>query len=141
MQKLIPVEDAKALMREAVDWSVWGWLTEKRRLRTTADAAWEALEATEREVKAQWSAETRKAYRAKDGDGIDPEIHAALERLKVADTEWRAARAKAEAMFDEAERRMNADLAREGAAQAIQAWELTERAIRRAEAVGRKAKS
>ena len=31
MQKLIAVKEAKALMNEALDWSVWGWLTEKRR--------------------------------------------------------------------------------------------------------------
>ena len=51
MQKLTPVEDAKTLLHEAKDWSVWRWLTEKRRLRTTADAAWEALEDCERKVK------------------------------------------------------------------------------------------
>jgi hypothetical protein len=138
MQKLNPVEDAKALMREATDWSVWGWLTEKRRLRTTADAAWEALEELERTVKKQWSADLKKAYRAKDGNGIDPELKPALERLKEADAEWRAARILAEATFDEAERRMSTSMAREGAQQAIEAWELTEKAIRRAEALARK---
>ncbi len=138
MQKLIPVEDAKALMREATDWSVWGWLTEKRRLRTTADAAWEALEETERKVKERWSDDLRKAYRGKDGNRLDPEFRLALERMKEADSEWRKARATAEATFDEAERRMSARTAREGAQQAIQAWELTERAIRRAEALLRR---
>jgi hypothetical protein len=137
MQKLIPVEDAKALMREAAGWSVWGWLTEKRRLRTTADAAWEALEDVEKQVKGRWSPEIRKAYRAKDGNGLAPEIQLAIEKVKAGDAAWRAARERAEATFDEAERRMNTGMAREGARQAIEAWELTERAIRRAESVGK----
>jgi hypothetical protein len=33
---------------------------------------------------------------------------------------------------------MSTGMARDGAAQAIEAWELTEKAIRRAEALGRK---
>jgi hypothetical protein len=132
MHKLTPVEDAKALMREAIDWSLWGWLTEKRRLRTTADAAWEALEGLERKVKAAWSDDLKKAYR---GKSTEP----ALQRMKEADEAWRAARITAEATFDEADRRMSTSMAREGAAQAIEAWELTEKAIRRAEALGRNA--
>ena len=55
MQKLAPVEDAKTLFNEAKDWSVWRWLTEKNRARATADAAWEALEAFEEQVKAGWA--------------------------------------------------------------------------------------
>ena len=43
MRKLIPVEEAKALMNEAKDWGVWRWLTEKRRVRAAANAAVEAL--------------------------------------------------------------------------------------------------
>ena len=139
MHKLTPVEDAKALMREAIGWSVWGWLTEKRRLRTTADAAWAALEAEERKVKNGWPDDLKKAYRGRDGAEADPESQASIERMKKADTAWREARDRAEATFDEAERRMSTSMAREGAEQAIQAWELTERAIRRAESLGRAA--
>ncbi len=138
MRKLIPVEDAKALMGEAIDWSLWDWLTEKRRLRTAADAAWEALEAQERKVKDAWSDDLKKAYRGKDGTGLDPELKLDIERMKEADKAWRKARTTAEATFDEAERRMSTGIAREGAAQAIEAWELTERAIRRAEALARR---
>jgi len=138
MRRLIPVEEAKALIREATDWGLWGWLTEKRRLRTTADAAWEALEGQEKKVKAAWSDDLRKAYRAKDGNGLDPELKLAIERMKEADKAWRDARITAEATFDEAERRMSTGMARDGAAQAIEAWELTEKAIRRAEALGRR---
>jgi len=50
MHKLAPVEDAKTLFNEAKDWSVWRWLIEKKHARTTADAAWEALEACEEKV-------------------------------------------------------------------------------------------
>jgi len=139
MQKLIPVEEAKALMREAIDWSLWSWLTQKRRLRTTADTAWEALEGCERKVKGSWSDELKKAYRGKDGKDADPDLKLAIERMKEADAAWRAARVTAEATFDEAERRMSTSMACEGAQQAIEAWELTEKAIRRAEALGRRA--
>ncbi len=141
MRKLIPVEDAKALMREAIDWSLWSWLTQKRRLRTTADAAWEALEGCERKVKSSWSEELRKAYRGKDGAGLDPELKAAIKRMKEADEAWREARETAEATFDEADRRMSTSMACEGAAQAIEAWELTEKAIRQAEALGRRSEA
>src|ERR1700758_5374529 len=101
MRKLIPVEEAKALMREAIDWSLWGWLTEKRKLRTTADVAWEALESQERKVKAAWSDDLKKAYRGKDGQDTDPELKLAIERMKEADAAWREARKTAEATFDE----------------------------------------
>lgn len=137
MRKLAPVEDAKALMREATDWSMWGWLTGKRRLRTTADSAWEALDGQERKVKSAWSEELKRAYRGKDGRDLDPELKAALKRMKEADEAWHEARETAEATFDEAERRMSTGMACEGARQAIEAWELTEKAIRQAEALGR----
>ena len=139
MQKLIAVEEAKELMREAIDWSLWSWLTGKHRLRTTADAAWEALEGCERKVKGVWSDDLKKLYRGKDGKDADPELKVAVERMKEADEAWREARIAAEATFDEAERRMSTSMACEGAQQAIDAWELTERAIRRAEALGRRA--
>jgi len=137
MRKLAPVEEAKALMREATDWSMWGWLTGKRRLRTTADLAWEALEGQERKVKNAWGEDLKKGYRGKDGKALDPELQAAIKRLKEADKVWRDARETAEATFDEAERRMSTGMACEGARQAIEAWELTEKAIRQAEALGR----
>ena len=115
MQKLSPVEEAKALMREATDWSVWSWLTEKRRLRTTADAAWEALEELDRKVKGGWSDDLKKAWRAKNTRDIDPELALAIQRVTEAEAKWREARINAEATFDEAERRMSTSMAREGA--------------------------
>src|ERR1035438_2542369 len=59
MHKLAPVEDAKTLFHEAKDWSVWRWLIEKKHARSTADAAWEALEACEEKVRAGWNEEGR----------------------------------------------------------------------------------
>jgi len=141
MQKLIPVEDAKALMREAVDWSVWGWLTNKRTLRGTADAAWQALEEQDRKVKGRWSDALKKAYAGKNSNHLDADLRVAVQRVREADEAWKAARARAEATFDEADRRMSTSMACEGAQQAIEAWELTEKAIRRAETLARRVSS
>ena len=127
MQKLVQVEEAKALFNEAKDWSVWRWLMEKRRARTTADAAWAALEACEERVR-EW----QQAYADLSSNGrsksrrkadLDPEVKAALERLHEADQEAGQARDAAEAQFDEADRRMSTDMACEGAQMAIDAWE------------------
>ena len=141
MHKLAPVEEAKTLFNEARDWSVWRWLTEKRRARTTADAAWVALEACEERVKAGWAEELQQAYlhlKSRAHAALDPELKAALKRLKEADHEGRQARDAAEAQFDEADRRMSTSMACKGAQMAIDAWELREKFIRMAEAVARK---
>ena len=50
MQKLHLVEETKALFREAQAWSIWRWLTEKRRMRAAADTATEALEKLEKKI-------------------------------------------------------------------------------------------
>ena len=147
MHKLPPVEEAKTLFSEARNWSMWRWLVEKRRARTTADAAWEALGACEEKVKAGWAEEWQEAYRELSAKGgaksrrhseLDPELKAALERLHEADKTAREAHEAAEAQFDEADRRMSSSMAREGAQMAIDAWELTEKFIRKAEALGRR---
>jgi hypothetical protein len=147
MHKLAPVEEAKALFQEAKDWSVWRWLAEKKKVRRTADAAWEALETCEEKAKAGWVEEWLQAYLDLSRNGrskphrhvaVDPELKAALNRLLEADEEARQARDAAEAQFDEADRRVSASMAREGAQMALDAWELRERFIRKAEALGRK---
>ncbi|MGA2114166.1 MAG: hypothetical protein ABSH56_05390 [Bryobacteraceae bacterium] len=147
MHKLPPVEDAKTLFHIAKEWSVWRWLAEKKRARATADAAWEALAACEEKVKAAWPEEWRQAYLDLSANGgpksrhqpdLDPEIKAALERLSEADAEARRAHQAAEDQFDEADRRMSTRMAREGAQMAIDAWELTEKFIRKAESLSRK---
>lgn len=123
MHKLPAVEDAKTLFQEAQDWGVWSWLTEKGRLRRTADAAWEALEACEAEVKKSLDAATRKA---------------AAQQVRQADAEATKARMDTEAQFDEADRRMSTSMAREGAQMAIDAWTKREKVIRKMESIGRK---
>jgi hypothetical protein len=159
MQKLPLVEDAKTLMREASDWSIWHWLTDKKRVRRTADACVDALSELEKQVKATWADDLNKAYQelqaqddfednprtkrqlekareaAKD---IDPQIKHAIQKVKEADDIAYNARMDAEDAFDEAERKLSASLARQGAFKAIESWELREKAIRRAEAVARK---
>jgi hypothetical protein len=138
MRKLPPVEEAKALMTEAREWSVWRWLTEKRRVRAAADRAVDALGEEERKVKAGWSEELQKAYSNGRGRKIDVEIKAAVQGVKEADEIAEAARLDAEKTFDEAERFMSPGMARQGAQKAIESWELREKAIRKAEAAGRK---
>jgi type I restriction-modification system DNA methylase subunit len=138
MQKLIAVEEAKTLMNEAKEWSVWHWLTEKKRVRETADKATAALDEAEKKVKAGWSDVLKKAYRKASTDGaLDGKTRAALERVREADEAAKAALQDAEDTFAEADKRMSVPLAREGAQKAIDAYELHEKAIRRAEAVMR----
>ena len=145
MQKLAAVEDAKALMTEAREWSVWRWLMEKGRVREAADRATDALAEQERKVKAQWPAALKTAYRARGrpgaGNGKARELDSltveAVQKVRKADEVAEAARLDAEATFDEAERRLNAGMAREGTQKAIASWELREKAIRKAEALAR----
>jgi hypothetical protein len=140
MHKLAEVEAAKQLMSEAKDWSVWQWLTEKRRVRVAADAATAALDKAEKKVKAEWPDDLRKLYRRTfaqvRADGMDP-LHIAVCDVKKADDAAYDARMDAEATFDEAERRLSASIAREGTQKAIHAYSLHEQAIRKAEAVAR----
>jgi hypothetical protein len=140
MHKLVEVEEARRLMTEAKAWSVWQWLTEKRRVRAAADAATAALDKAEKRVKAGWPDELRKFYRQVDArvaaDGADP-LHHAVAEVKKADDAAYDARMDAEATFDEAERRLSASMAREGAQKAIDSYGLHEHAIRKAEAVAR----
>lgn len=137
MRKLAPVEEAKALMTVAQDWPVWRWLMEKGRVRKTADRATDTLGELERNVKAGWSEELRKAA-ANGLRSLDQEFRLALQELKHADEAAEAARLDAEATFDEAERRLSATMAREGAQKAIASWKLREKAIRKAESIGLK---
>jgi hypothetical protein len=117
------------------------WLIEKKHARTTADAAWEALEACEEKVKAGWNEEWREAYghpKSRRYAALDPEVKGALERLHKDDEEAKQARDAAEAQFDEADRRMSAGMACTGAQMAIDVWEMREKGIRKAEALARR---
>jgi hypothetical protein len=157
MRELEIVEEAKRLMTEASEWSVWRWLLEKKRVRAAADRANEALDTLAKKVRSSWEDDAKKVYRelqAKDSFESNPrarhpyekakeearhveaKLRLAVERVKRADDEAWYARMDAEQTFEDAERQMSASLARQGAAKAIQCWELRERSIRKAEAVG-----
>jgi len=159
MQKLAEVEEAKELMNKATEWSVWRWLTEKRRVRAAADRAVDALNEQEKKVKAAWDGVYHKAYRELEAEAafegnprakrqyekakheasqIDDKTKFAVRRVKEADDEAESARLDAEQTFDEAERKLSASMAREGARKAIESWDLREKAIRKAEALSRK---
>lgn len=149
MEKLPEVETAKALMNEAMRWSVMKWLREKKKVRKTADQANAALDKLSASVKRDWPDSVRTAYAAllpepASGNGGDRkptkplaakngEASAVAGKVKQADDEAYRARMLAEDTFDEAERVLSTSLAREGCVKAIQSWELHEKAIRQAE--------
>jgi hypothetical protein len=155
MQKLIPVEEAKALLTVAKDWSILKWLSEKKRVRTIADRGTAALDELERTVKSSWSEDLRNAYAAlvapssadedpysaseyefavQQAQSIPESVKAVARRVKELDDEAFRARMTAESTFDQAERRLSASLARRGAEQAIDAYDVRYKAIAEAEA-------
>ena len=137
MRKLPEVEEARALMTEAQEWSVMKWLREKKRVRKTADRANDALDQLSKETKLLWSDELRAAYGAlaqnARGNQPDAEIPNAVKQVKRADDESFRAHMDAESTFDEAERQLSTGMAREGCRKAIYSWEQHEKAIRMAE--------
>jgi hypothetical protein len=158
MHKLPPAEEAKALFHVAKEWSVWHWLTDKKRVRAAADRANEALDALDLKIKASWSDPLKAAYRELEAEeafendpqakadfaqaqqaakDVDAAVKEAARRLREADNEAYNARMDAEDIFDEAERRLSSSLARKGAKRAIESWELKETAIRLSEAAGK----
>ncbi len=158
MHKLAAVEEARRVLNQGKDWSIWTWLFEKKRVRTLADAGTAALDETERQVKAAWPADLAKAYRELDAEAaaqanpkakrqyqkareeasaVAPEIKQAARKVREADEIATQARLDAEDIFAEAERRLSGGMARQGAEKALEAYDLREKAIRRAEAAGR----
>lgn len=138
MKKLAEVETAKRLMIDAMNWSVMKWLREKKRVRSVADEANDALDRLNRETKLQWPETLRSAHAElglKAGKVDHPADNATLQKIKDADDEAVRARADAEETFDEADRQLSTRLAREGCRKAILSWELHEKAIAAAEAV------
>lgn len=151
MRKLPEVQEAKALMNQAMEWSSFTWLFEKSRVRETADRANAALDRMNRSIKAEWSDEikaTHKRLSAKTPAAIrrlekepthkectDPDTVLLLEKVIEADHSAHHARMDAENTFARAQKLMSTDLAREGCKKAIHSWELHEKAIRKAEAI------
>jgi hypothetical protein len=146
MESLPEVKTAKALMNEAMHWSVMKWLREKKRVRRTADEANAALDKLSASVKQSWPDSLRTAYEAllpapgkadrkpaKSSPAKNGNAASLAGKMKQADDEAYRARMLAEDTFDEAERVLSTSLAREGCVKAIQSWELHERAIRQAE--------
>jgi hypothetical protein len=149
MRKLPEVEEARSIMKLGMEWGVWKWLTEKKRVRRIADRATEALDDAEMKVKQGWSEELKQAYdalvdeefsTAKKGkkknnfDAIDPAMLKTARDVKVAFDDKETCRLDAEDTFDEAERRMSTEGARQGARKALETYDLHESAIRKAEA-------
>ena len=66
--------------------------------------------------------------------------HATVEKGDFGQGISRQARDAAEAQFDEADRRMSTSMACEGAQMAIDAWEMREKVIRKAEALARRSR-
>ena len=157
MRKLSAVENARAVMTEGMEWGVWKWLLEKRRVRETADEARAALNELEKKVKSTWTNDLKSAYNqlvAESGNGrrsrkngsagkkprlpeINPELLAAASRVMEADDQAYNAHEDAEEVFAEAEHRMSTAMAREGARKALEAYDLHEAAIRKAEVLAR----
>ena len=155
MKRLPAVEEARAIMTEGMQWGVWKWLLEKKHVRAIADVARAALEEQEMKVKATWSDEYKIAYnqlvtenghskqtrgRGKNkksaaAETIDPKILPVVLRIKEADDDAYNAHEDAEDVFAEAEKKMSTSMAREGARKALEAYDLHEAAIRKAEAL------
>lgn len=154
MRKLVEVQQAKELMSQAINWSVFKWLFEKPRVRQTADRANAALDKLNRAVKARWRDEVKATYKKLSvknpgsargqqkglppPESTDSQMRFLVEKVKEADDAAERAREDAEETFDEAEKQLSVSMAREGCRKAIQSWELHEKAIRRAEAAEQK---
>jgi len=151
MRNLSEVEYAKQLMTEAMDWSVLRWLWEKPAVREAADKANAALDRLHRKIRAGWRDDIKAEYeeleaqdkraskerghksKCQESKSDDSEAAAFAKKAKQAHDKAYRARMDAEDTFDEAERQLNTDLAREGCQKAIHSWELFEKAIRIAE--------
>lgn len=155
MKKLPAVENARAIMTEGLEWGVFKWLTEKKRVRQAADEARAALDELERKVKLGWSDELKIAYNqlvsgngnatakrsgkstkaAKTQAAVDPKLLAAANRIVEADDDAYNAHEDAEDKFAEAEKKMSTSMAKDGARMALLAYDAHEAAIRKAEAL------
>jgi hypothetical protein len=156
MKKLVAVEEARAVMTQGMEWGVWKWLLEKKRVRGIADQARAALDEVEMQVKLTWPDDLKLAYNSlvsKNGDAQktrrktasvkpagkngDAKALAVVTRIKEADDAAYNAHEDAEETFADAERKMSTSLAREGARMALEAYDLHEAAIRKAEALAK----
>jgi predicted RNase H-like nuclease (RuvC/YqgF family) len=138
MEKIKEVVEARALMTEAMDWPVMKWLTEKRRVRKTADLANATLDRVEAELQSAWDPQLKAAFDGKNGIARSPELERHAKQLRDAHDAAIKGRMEAEETFEKAEKRLSTSLAREGCHKAIAGWDLHEDAIRRAELAANK---
>ena len=130
-------------MTEAIGWSVMKWLSEKKRVRKTADQANAALDQLDRETKRRWPEDLRAAYEALAAQPGANNGHKkpadktllSARQIQDADNEARRSRMNAEKTFDDAEKQLSVSLARDGCRKAIESWNLHEKAIRSSEAL------
>src|SRR5215471_217958 len=155
MKKLEAVENARAIMTQGMEWGVFKWLAQKPKVRKIADLATEALNNAEDSVKATWSDDLKRAFNylanqeddaakgKKNGKAspkdVSPELLAVARGVYEADEETETMRLDAEDTFAEGERKLSVGMAREGARKALATYDLHEKAIRKAEAAGKKA--
>ncbi len=146
MKKILEVEEAKEIMTAAQDWGVFRWLTEKRKVRLAADNCNDALARAEKRVIESWPDEMRAAYddlvaeeqgKKKRGKKIDSDVMETVRKIKDALDEAERVRLDAEDIFDRADRALSTSMAKEGTVRAIEAWEMREKAIRKAESAGK----
>jgi hypothetical protein len=146
MKKIAEVEQAKTIMVEAQEWGIWRWLTEKRKVRLAADSCNDALARTEKRVLESWPDEMRAAYdelAAENGSAkkrhkkIDAETIEMVRKIKDALDEAERVRLDAEDIFDRADRALSTSMAKQGTHRAIEAWEMREKAIRKAESAAK----
>ncbi len=163
MKKISAVEEARAIMTEGIEWGVWKWLMEKKKVRSVADEARAALDDCEMKVKLTWADDYKIAYNqlvSENGNGngngngerqrkqsksnghaaakvTDAKILIAVKRIAEADDDAYNAHEDAEEVFADAERKMSTAMAREGARKALEAYDLHEAAIRKAESLAR----
>lgn len=137
MPKIPEVDEARAIMTEAMQWSVMKWLTEKKRVRKLADAANLALDNAERELRNHWDPKLAAAYKSLSSEDKDhshpPEMLKLAKAIRHSHDQAHAIREEAEAIFDKAEKRLSTALARDGCKKAIEGWDEHEQAIRHSE--------
>ncbi len=145
MKKITEVEEAKAIMTAAQDWGIWRWLTEKRKVRLAADSCNDALSRAEKRIIESWPDDMRAAYdelsdgKKKRGKKIDAEVMETVRKIKESLDEAERVRLDAEDIFDRADRALSTSKAKQGTFRAIEAWEMREKAIRKAETAAKKA--
>ena len=138
MEKLKEVVEARALMTEAMDWSVMKWLTEKKRVRKTADLANATLDRVEAELQSAWDPELKAAFDGKNGGAKSAELQRLATHLRELHDAALQGRAEAEDTFAKAEKRMSVSMAREGCQKAMAGWDLHDEAIRKSELAAKK---